>query len=65
MCMHAHFLCVCLVHSRPEGAGSSLIRVTDGCEMQGGFKELNPGSLEEQSMLLPAEASLYSQLLLF
>ena len=32
--------------------------ITDGCEPPYGYWDLNSGSLEEQSVLLPAEPSL-------
>ena len=55
--------CMCNIYiqclQRPEeGTGSSGAGVTNGCELPCGCRELNPGPLEEQQVLLTDEPSL-------
>ena len=56
VCAHMHAYC----QQKLEEHVSSETGVMDGCEPPCGSWELNPGSLEEQPVLLTTEPFLYS-----
>lgn len=48
-----YHICVCYTQGSKEGTRSPGMGVTDGCELPHGCWELNPGPLEEQTVLSP------------
>jgi hypothetical protein len=54
-CLSLYYMYTYCLWKPEEGIGSSRTGVTDGYELPCGSWELNPGSLEEQTVLLTAE----------
>ena len=57
-CLSMYHVCAWCLWWPEEGIGSPGTGVTDSCELPCGCWELNPGPLEEQSVLLTTGPSL-------